>query len=162
MKVQQRHFSGINFDWVVVRELRFADNLQAEEFSVALADLGADVQVESKMNDARTVCRTTVRLSLSPPASHPDRFQVIAAAVEGQFSVAEGAKPSVNLDAFANRQAPAILMPFVREAIADATSKSRFGQVLIPPINVIALMDEIEKARQASALAPQPTSEPTP
>ena len=54
------------------------------------------------------------------------------------------------MDEFANKQAPAILMPFLREAISTATAKSRFGQLLLPPLNVVAITEEIVRAEAES------------
>ena len=145
MKIQDAHYTGFNFDWMVLRELRFADNMAEAPTGEALRDLEVNVQVQSRLDSTHGVCRTTIRVSLSPPSARPDQFQAISVLVEGQFSVPAGATPSVPLEAFAKRQAAAILMPFARDAIAGLTRGSRFGQVLLPPINVIALIEAIEK-----------------
>lgn len=139
--LENDHLSGIRFDWVITRELRFIDNLAETRTPVTpLANLVADVQVSAQVDAAKRSCRTTVRVTLGPPEAEPSLFQAIAVAIEGQFTEVSST-PSVDIAAFANQQAPAIIMPFVREAIASATSKSRFGQVLLPPINVVALME---------------------
>lgn len=147
-RVEPRHYSGINFDWVIVREIRFSDNPAATSFNASLKNLGANIHVTSHIDEAKTTCRTTVRLSVDPPEEQPDEFQSLTGTVEGQFSVVAGATPSVDIEQFAKLQAPAILMPFLRDALASATSKSRFGQVLLPPMNVIALMKEVEAQKQ--------------
>jgi preprotein translocase subunit SecB len=71
------------------------------------------------------------------------------AQVEGLFSIPEGGHASVELGTFAETQATAILMPFVREALASATVKSRFGPLLLPPINVAALVAEMKGAKKS-------------
>ena len=152
MRIQDRHYSGINFDWVIVRDLRFSDNPAKAGFSV-LSDLAADIHIESSLDASKRICRSLVRLSLEPSAAQREEFQVISATVEGQFSVVGGAEPSVNIEVFANHQAPAILMPFLREAIASATARSRLGQVLVPPINVVAVISEMEVAKGSAAPA---------
>jgi preprotein translocase subunit SecB len=151
-ELEPQLLSGISFDWVIVRELRFADNLAQDTFAVPLSDMVADVQVESRVDEEKRSCRTLVRVTLTPSAKQQSQLQIVAAALEGQFS-ATSASPTVEMAAFAKRQAPAIIMPFVREAIASATAKSRFGQVLLPPINVIALME----AREREQLSGQAT-----
>lgn len=141
-KVAPEHLSGIAFDWVVVRELRFVDNPTGGEFG-PLQNLSVTVTINSKVaNDGRS-CRSTVKVKLDPPEDHPEAFQVVMATVEGSFSL--HGEASVDLPTFSRQQAPAILMPFVREAIATATGKSRFGQMLLPPINVAALAEAMEK-----------------
>jgi len=52
------------------------------------------------------------------------------------------------LSEFLKSQAPALVMPFVRELVANITFRSRRGLVLLPPINVLALVqrEEVERA----------------
>lgn len=148
-RLEEPMLSGISFDWVIVRDLRFSDNLDQVAVGVPLSEMAADVRVETKVDDARRSCRTLVRVTLTPSQKQQDQLQVVAAAVEGQFT-ATGSATTVEMSEFAKRQAPAIIMPFVREAIASATAKSRFGQVLLPPINVIALMEAGEREQLAA------------
>lgn len=141
-KLTPEHLSGIAFDWVVVRELRFVDNPAGAGFGT-LQNLSVTVTLNSKVSNDGRSCRTTLRVKLDPPEDNPEAFQAVMATVEGSFSV--HGEATVDLPTFSRQQAPAILMPFVREAIATATAKSRFGQMLLPPINVAALTEEMEK-----------------
>jgi len=143
---QMQHQSGISFDWVVVRDARFTDH-PSETRNEPLQGLGAEVNIGTKMAADGRSCRVSIKLSLSPPDTRPDAFQALSATVEGQFSI-QGEQQSVGFDEFSKRQAPAILMPFVREAIASATVKSRFGAVLLPPINVVALAEAMQRTPQ--------------
>jgi preprotein translocase subunit SecB len=142
--------SGINFDWVVARELRFVDNpLRTERTEVKQLQIGVEVKA-AVSNDGRA-CTTTLRIQVKPPEGSDD-FQIISATVEGHFS-APGAS-TVSMHDFANKQAAAILMPFVRQEIATLTARSRLGQVLVPPINVVALVEQIAKEKQLSQAQP--------
>jgi preprotein translocase subunit SecB len=47
----------------------------------------------------------------------------------------------MDLNEFAKTNGPALVMPFVREIIANITARSRNGIVLMPPINVVALTE---------------------
>lgn len=145
--LEPRHLAGLTFDWLVVRELRFVDD-PAEANSRSLSQMEAELDIKTALSPEGRSCRCMVRVTLRPPTGGPGiPFQILTAAVEGQFSVAEGQTPTVNLEGFAKLQAPAILMPFVREAIAMLTRGSRFGSVLLPPINVVAVVEEMEKQR---------------
>lgn len=141
--IEQHHLSGINFDWVIVREIRFVDNPQYTS-RPKLRDLRADISVDTHVADDKSWCGVLLRLTLHPPAEQPDTFQVLAVVLEARFSLASET-PTVDLTQFSKVQAPAILMPFVREEIAAATAKSRFGQLLLPPLNVVALMQESDR-----------------
>lgn len=151
-RLESAHLSGLQFDWVITRDLRFIDNRSETRSGGPLANLVADVQVESQVDATKRSCRVLVRVTLAPPDTDLTLFQTIVAAVEGQFTEVSP-KPSVDLAVFAKRQAPAIIMPFVREAIASATAKSRFGQVLLPPINVVALTEALEPDQSRLPLA---------
>jgi preprotein translocase subunit SecB len=146
-ELEQRHRSGLKFDWVVVRELRFEDNLSEHVRSQA-SNLRANVEIKTWVADDANHCRTYLRLSLAPPEDGHALFKVLSAAVEGQFTVEGEAPTSVSIEEFVRKQAPAILFPFLRQLVASVTSTSRFGQVLVPPINVVALMGDVAKQRE--------------
>ncbi|MCH8254505.1 MAG: protein-export chaperone SecB [Gemmatimonadetes bacterium] len=62
----------------------------------------------------------------------------------------------MKLKGFVKHQAPAILMPYLRQAISAGTALSRFGQLLIPPINVVAVLEDMEKAETQQQEIEQP------
>jgi preprotein translocase subunit SecB len=45
-------------------------------------------------------------------------------------------------ESFVQRNAAAIMFPFVREAIGNFTSRGAYGPLLLPPINVVAMLDK--------------------
>ena len=47
-------------------------------------------------------------------------------------------------------------MPYLRQAISAGTALSRFGQLLIPPINVVAVLEDMEKAETQQQEIEQP------
>lgn len=145
-EIQGQPLAGISFDWVVVRDLRVTDNPQ-ETRTEPLQGLGAEINIDTRLNADGRSCRVSVKLTLSPPTGREHAFQGMSATVEGQFSV-QGGSQTVPIEEFSKKQAPAILMPFVREAIASATAKTRFGAVLLPPINVVALAEAAQRAPQ--------------
>ncbi|HUP02151.1 MAG TPA: hypothetical protein VM737_11620 [Gemmatimonadota bacterium] len=127
--------TGYKFDWVVTREVRFIDNPSRrgyERVGPISISLALATQVESQ------VCRVSLKSTVRP--TEGDFFQSVHAWIEGQFT-AFAEEPAVAIDEFSKRHAPVILMPFLRDAIASATARSRLGQLLIPPINVIALLE---------------------
>ncbi|HEX9728602.1 MAG TPA: protein-export chaperone SecB [Gemmatimonadales bacterium] len=144
-KIEDHHHAGLRFDWILVREVSFEDNL-SEDDSTTLSNLQATVDLKTSVSDDHRSCRTYLKVMLKPAEGAAAPFVRLAAAVEGQFSIEGEATPSVAIDEFVRKQAPAILFPFLRQAVASATSTSRFGQVLLPPINVVALVAEGARA----------------
>lgn len=68
----------------------------------------------------------------------PEEARVV---VVGSFSMQhEAESPALGFDKFVEQNAPAILFPYARAAIATLTSQSPLGTYTLPPIDVIALM----------------------
>lgn len=130
--------AGLQIDWVLVRELRFEDVPNPPDMigQGLPAPLQADLQVRGLVNDEKTGCRVYLRIAFGEQDTTGALPKVVAA-VEGQFRVV-GAPASVDLKEFAEVQGPAILYPFLRDAVATATGKTRLGQILLAPINLMA------------------------
>ncbi len=152
--LQKRHEAGLRFDWVVVRELVFEDKRERTERE-RFQNLSLSISVDSTIADDNKSCRVYMRMTVEQPDDVESNFEQIVAAVEGKFSVV-GETPTVKLEDFVNRQAPAILMPYLRQAISAGTALSRFGQLLIPPINVVAVLEDMQKAEAQQQEIEQP------
>jgi len=59
--------------------------------------------------------------------------------LHGRFLATE--KPSMSLEEFAKHQAPAHLVPYVRELIASLTTRSVLPTFNLGPVNVVALIE---------------------
>lgn len=142
MRITDDLLSGIALIGVHVRELRFLDNLeQSGRAKRPPSDL--TIEIETAISEDEKAGRVLVKASLRP-SDESATFKEASAVVEGHFKVGESSS-AVSMKEFLSRQGPIILMPFVRDAIADATQKSRFGPILIQPINVAAMLDRLEK-----------------
>ena len=95
----------------------------------------------------------TLQFGLDPSARRPEEIRVT---LSGRFSPL-GDVQEVPIESFVRFHAPAILMPFVREVVSGLTGRGFFGPMLLPPINVQALM-ETQDATQTTA-AKQSTGE---
>jgi hypothetical protein len=78
-----------------------------------------------------------VSLGMEPT---PGRHEKISVSAVARFSVGGGTQ-SAGFDEFVKLQAVAILFPFAREMVSSLTTKSFFGPVLIPPVNIVKLME---------------------
>jgi len=65
---------------------------------------------------------------------------------------AEEGNENIPLNDYVRTHAWGMLLPFVRELVANVTSRGRFGPLWIKPVNVVAL------AQQAMTSAPEATS----
>jgi preprotein translocase subunit SecB len=64
----------------------------------------------------------------------------------GVFSCLEGAE-NMSLEDFLANNAPALLLPYIRESLSGLSAKAGLPVVYVPPINIVALMKQqaIEK-----------------
>lgn len=67
----------------------------------------------------------------------------------GIFSSIEG-KENMNLKQFAEINAPALMLPYIRELVTTTTVRAGLRPISFPPINVIALLKEKSKANFCS------------
>ncbi len=64
--------------------------------------------------------------------------------VLGQFMVVDG-QENMSIEEFLDHNAPALLFPYVREAISNVTMRGGIKPIVLPPINVIALLSAKEQ-----------------
>ncbi|MCC6649885.1 MAG: protein-export chaperone SecB [Candidatus Eisenbacteria bacterium] len=88
-----------------------------------------------------------LQVQTSPTRRRPEEAAVL---LTGQF-VARGEGLSVPVVAFVSAQAPAILLPWARECISSLTGRGFFGQFMLPPLNVLTLMSNVDKAAATGA-----------
>lgn len=81
-----------------------------------------------------------LNVSFSPSRTRPEEISATAC---GVFRVM-GESTTVAMKDFARLNGPAILMPFLRECIGAMTARGYFGQMLLPPMNVHALMQSMD------------------
>jgi preprotein translocase subunit SecB len=132
--------SGYNLERVYVAEMSFIGHPVSEGDPEALGTemtlgFSFDWQVEEDLS-------FTVMLSATVEPFR-DRPETIAVTVNGLFRSADGTH-SVPVIDFIRFNAPALLMPFVRQTIALLTSQGLFGSLLLPPMNVLAMMQNVD------------------
>ena len=62
----------------------------------------------------------------------------------GMFSV-DGDSANLPMDDFLKYNAPAIMFPFVREHVSSITTKAGIPTVLLPPMNIVAMINQSPK-----------------
>jgi preprotein translocase subunit SecB len=136
---------GIRFTGIAVDRVRFDDVHVGEK---PPKDLSFEFAIRRKSWETPAAVDITVSVRAVPSDSEesPSHFS-LEVSVTGRFEAAEES-PNVPLDQFAKFNGPAQVIPFVREFVANLTARSRRGLVLIPPMNVIALLER--EAQQAA------------
>jgi len=78
---------------------------------------------------------------------------------EARF-VAPPEQPVDFLNKFARYNAPAILFPYLRETVSSITGRTSFSALVMPPLNLQALIDSMEAAKQGEVGSDQ-SAKPT-
>lgn len=139
--------SGIRFDWVLVREVVFVDG-SSGTIGKAATDQPVDLQISALLSEDGSSCRVSLGVRIEIPALESEQPTELRVRVEGQFSSV--GVTSIPMSEFSRIQAPVILLPFAREAIATVSGKTRIGQLLINPLNLAAVLGGAEqRAEQA-------------
>lgn len=100
--------------------------------------LKADIKINTNSNidKSKKILKLNLELYLFTETKDPPFKMSIL--VSGYFK----AKNLKKLEKFSEVQAPALLFPFAREIIADLTMRAGFPPLIIPPVNILALMSK--------------------
>ena len=84
-----------------------------------------------------------VSLTIHPNELRPELAKV---ATVGRFEIV-GEKPAVSFEDFVAIQAVAILLPYPRQFISNLTANSPLGCFYLPTINVLKLMEGVDRSK---------------
>ena len=147
------HRSSLAFEHIWVREAVFVD--ATAEYSLpapgALEQLQASLEVQVKMVDNGRRAYVRVRAAVTPPQPGTP-FQRLSAAVEGAYSLVDGDDPQ-KLEKFAKLQGPVLLLPYLRATISGLTAQARIGAIILPPLNMVGLLEEMQGKTGAETAA---------
>lgn len=105
-----------------------------------------DLTVKTDFKKSRTlVCSLTAELFKNAKKDKSAPFY-LRATVEGHFESDE----STALKDFAAVNAPAHLLPFMRELIANTTMRASVPPLFIPPLNIKSIVDHIEEKKKSA------------
>jgi len=132
--------TGINFVKVTLTELVFKLNKKFE-----LPNDGLPVEIDVQTKNSFSPDRKTLKAMLSVVlfAKARNRPFSMKVTVEGIFT----GEDSTGLRRFSKVNAPAHLFPFVREIIGNTTMKANIPPLLLPPLNITAMI-EIDKSKK--------------
>jgi preprotein translocase subunit SecB len=101
---------------------------------------------------ARNVFDVNLTINISPSSLRPENISLTAI---GRFSI-RGEATSVSVEQFAQFSAPAILMPYVRQHITALTSAGQVSPLVLPPLNVQAMMKRMNPKAATAATHARP------
>ena len=129
---------GIRFKDVIVTKLNFTrvpDIYQKPELDIKFSNI-------NYLNAEKTECTTELTALINEKSG---KFN-IEATVAGIFEVKNGSE-NMGLEEFIENNAMIMLFPYLREIIADITRRAGIKTILLPPINIKAILD-MQRAEQ--------------
>lgn len=125
---------GINFNSIIlVKESFWRDyNVPADSEIVFNVDMSINIQ--------ENISNTQLITSLILKSGEKEVLKLESTFV-GSFSINQENK-NMDMEQYLKNNSPALMFPFIREHIATITQKSGVGPVLLPPINIIALVNQ--------------------
>lgn len=133
-------FRGVRLLGVTLERLRFEESPDAPLGGEGHLDVRW--RIERRLtSESASAAQCAVRVILT--AGPESKAFLLDATLVGQFQ--EGTRDDkVPLPTFMAINAPAQIVPFVRELVANLTVRSRRGMVMLPSVNVVHLVQQID------------------
>ncbi|NQV18821.1 MAG: protein-export chaperone SecB [Armatimonadetes bacterium] len=129
---------GISFDSIILAKEKFWRNPSLpKELNINL-----DFKVKRSIENEKGIIELDTFLSLQD--SEKVKHVKLELKYVGLFSIIESEK-NMELEHFLENNAPALLVPYIREQISSITSKAGILPVILPPLNILAIIKEKEK-----------------
>lgn len=125
---------GINFDGIILTEEKFwRDYLIPEDLSIDL-----EFQSSNSIEDNNATVEVFTNFKL---VDDTQEFLTLDLKFVGFFSTIKG-EENMNIEKFIKDNSLALMYPYIREHITSTTSKSGIKPVILPPINLRAIINE--------------------
>lgn len=125
---------GIIFDSIILVKESFWREFNVPDNSEVLLDI--DMKLNIQEPNSTTQLDTTVLMKYDGK-----NVLELKTTFVGIFSIKTG-EENMNMEQYLKIHSPALMFPFIREHIATITQKSGVGPILLPPVNLIALINQ--------------------
>lgn len=125
---------GIRFNDIILVSECFNRGVNVPKDS----ELEFDINVSWGNNEENYIVELTTNLKL---IANDECVMELENKFAGSFSVIKG-QENMDITTYITTNATALMFPYIREHISSITQKSGIKPVLLPPINVVALIKE--------------------
>ncbi len=125
---------GIKFNGIILVKESFWRNYNIPD------NPEVELNINMNTNDQEENYSTQLDITVLMKYDNTDVLKLETSFV-GQFSI-EDKQQNMNITNFLDNHSPALMFPFIREHIAMITQKAGVGPVLLPPINILALIKQ--------------------
>lgn len=121
---------GIWFDNILLKELNFSRKQEIASY---------DIDIKFLFTRSFACEKKTINCELSCDVSDKkDTFHLYCCMI-GMFSYIHG-QENLDLERFADTNAPAIILPYIREVVSTTTVQAGLPPIRIPPVNILAIL----------------------
>ncbi len=125
---------GINFNGILLVEEKFWRDHEVPDNPEILFD------IEMNLNIQEENCNTQL-ISTLIMKNETEEVLKLESTFVGLFSINKE-NENMDMEHYLKNNSPALMFPYIREHIAMITQKSGVGPVLLPPMNIIALINK--------------------
>ena len=130
---------GLKFDRIIVKNINFDRTEQFTGKPKLNINFKQNIQIDPNKN--RMICLLTGSLEDENKNFH------FEATIAGFFSSKEE-NPNMPIEEFAKSNALAHMFPFFRELVFNITSRAGIPPIILPPMNVNAMIKDSEKKKK--------------
>jgi len=122
---------GINFENIILKDMHF----ERKPNFIEKPEIDVQFTAASATNEEKTFMNLEITTKLT---DKKESFALDFTLV-GSFSIMQN-DANMPLEQFAQTNAPALMIPYIRETISNITMRSGLKPVIIPPINVASMV----------------------
>ena len=127
---------GINFDAIILVGEKFWRDHNVPDNPEILFDVKMNLNIQENASNTQLI----TSLILTKEGKEVLKLE---STFVGLFSINKE-NENMEMEHYLKNNSPALMFPFIREHIATITQKSGVSPVLLPPINILALMNSKE------------------
>ena len=121
---------GIWFDNILLKELNFSRKQEIASY---------DIDTEFVFTHSLSPDGQTINCELSCDVSDKNSVFNLHCSMVGIFSYIQG-KRNLNLEHFADINAPAIMFPYIRDIVSTTSIQAGLPVIRFPPVNILAAL----------------------
>lgn len=131
---------GISFDSIILNKLVFSRKTEL----TSRPELDVKFKFGAIISDDKNnlQCELAAIIKEIEREGETPAFE-IECSVVGLYSIIKG-EVNMELDEFAKVNAPAMMLPYLREIIANTTLRAGLKPIILPPLNVYSLIESSE------------------
>jgi len=129
---------GISFENIILKSLEF--------YRKPNVDMKAELNIDLKYGKAmgpdnqHLTCELEVSIKQDGKTKEESSF-TLTCCIVGMFSIVDEEK-NMDLNKFAEVNAPAAMFPYLREVVTNVTMRSGIKPILLPPVNLVSLIKD--------------------